>query len=339
MSTRPQSSSYFLLGPVLVSLVSFATGCPRQAEPDCTNPSELTCSATHKQAELRQIVVGELGKAKGKSLMMVDISLASLQPGQAFVCQAEVLRNGQGATELSSRVTLEVRPPSLGCRSAENGAALRVRCQPGAGEPSARALIVPASESSELIQTALICTPEPGAAVRAVAAAPSASPPADPAPGSATKRTPSGADSGNRRGRTPPHHPPPNPRPLRKETVDDSPVHVASPATTPPPIAAPAPVIKPAPAVAPPVTPPPPEPPASTSFGVDAVGELPRLVLTLVACDDPHFHAGAGGTYRISGFNGKFHVEDAGQCQIALVSGVKSDEEVKKIKGSIALRW
>lgn len=343
MSMRPPFSftimrSFLLPAAALLFLIGL-TGCPHQINPDCLGtPSSDLCNATIKQAAMHQFVVGDLGRANRTGLMMVELSLSSLKTAQSFVCQAQVLRDGLGTPELSSAVTLEVRPASLGCRAVENGDALHVRCQPGAGEPKAIARIVPASDSSELIKAALICTPEPVIPARAVAAAPDTSSAGDSTSGGAGRRTTT-TDGGNRRVRTPQQrHPQPG---GHKETHEDASTRVALPTVQPQPLSpSPSPSITPSPPPpSPEPSPPTVEPPAARTFGIDAVGELPRLVLTLVTCDDPHFHNGAGGKYNISGFQGKFHVADAGQCQIALVSGVKSDDEVKKIKGSIALHW
>jgi len=208
---------------------------------------------------------------------------------------------GTNVSSLAKSVNLQTAPDALGCSAPANAAQLRVLCKGRAGETKLLARIIPASAEVEDITVGFVCLPSP-----------MASEPASPVFAAGV----------------PPLHPLGSAQPIHR--VGRQTPHPSVPKTAP---------------GTPPVTPSMNEAPstAAASFPIQTVAEHPDLTVTLTKCKNPKFTNEQGGHFSFSGggarLRGSFKVTDSDQCQILLTSGVKTEEESKKLKGMIELRW
>lgn len=300
----------------LCALLPTLAACPALRDPQCLSlPQTGACNEPTKQATLKQIVLGELGTAKRKDLIEVEVALGSLSSGDGFYCQvsSEGMRPGS--------LNFVILPP-LRCTSPSNGEPNIVRCAVAAGDRKAVARISLAGNSTDALYVSFICTPDPANKQRSEAHP----------PGVAAVRPGHGASHGEA--------PAPHRRTAQRSAAPPRPaLDRTLPAPSPSP---PDPVPDPVPAAPPPaVAVPPRAPAAAPSFGIRAVGELPHVVVTLNKCDDPRFINGAVGRYSVSGsgLHGRFQVGDSEQCEMTLLSGVASEDQLNKIQGRIAVQW
>lgn len=349
--SRTLSAALFVL-----TLPLAGGGCHPSPQLLCRSAEGLgACNDPPKQASLEEIIVGELGSDKRKNLMRVDFSLASLQPGQGFVCRAFASGNNSAESQLSLRIL----PSSLGCWSPVNGEALNQRCNPPSGQTRASADLVLANNAIPLVQVGLVCAPAPMVAEAAVASV-VPSTPASPLgkagtppetgrvtahPAGGAGASPAGSKSGDKTsargtpgsvarrvesGKAPQHSP------LRPGGTSSPVATAGKPTTGPGAEAGTGTAVLPSKSTV--AAPPAPSP--SLRLGIDSVGEDWRnATVTLVNCDSELFKARAQGRFSCGALHGAFLVKDVDQCQIALTGGVRNEEDLKKLKGQIALRF
>lgn len=350
--SRTLSAALFVL-----TLPLAGGGCHPSPELVCRSTEGLgACNDPPKQASLEEIIVGELGSEKRKNLMRVDFSLSSLRPGQGFVCRAFA---SAGNDSSESQLSLRILPRSLGCWSPVNGEALNQRCNAPSGQTRASADIMLANNAIPLVKVGLVCAPVPMATEAAVAASvpsPPLPPPGkavtSPDPGRIIAHPPGGTGGGSSgsKGAEKTAGRGTQATVVRRGEPAKAPQHGAhrpggtsSPAATvgklaSDPVAETAASSETLPGKSPVASPPPAS--ASLRLGIDSVGEDWRnATVTLVNCDSELFKAHAQGRFSCGALRGEFLVKDVDQCQIALTGGVKNEEDLKRLKGQISLRF